>query len=166
VTARPRPCSAHRRGGFTLLELLIVGALGTLIVLLISNAWVWYARTSKSMHVSAELSRELKIAAAAIAQDYGPALTVRTTDGTDVQFDYDSNSDSAAQWTAPDLVVEYVLSNGNLLRRDLNAGTDIPLASGISAIVAEVVDGHLNVRLTATYRTTSQDLTLQLRDPS
>jgi hypothetical protein len=149
-----------------LLELLIVGTLGTLVMVFITNAWIWYAKSSKSMHVSAELNRELKLAATAIAQDYGPALAARTTDGTQLQFDYDNNSDGASQWTAPDNVVEYSLTGGKLIRHDDAAGTDVPLASSITAIAAEVVEGHLNVKLTATYRTTTQELTLQLRDPS
>jgi type II secretory pathway component PulJ len=158
--------STHRRGGFTLLELLIVGTLGTILVMFITNAWIWYARTTRTMHVTAQLNRELKIAATAIAQDFGPALAARTTDGTDLQFDYDYNSDAAAQWAAPDGIVQYILDNGRLVRRDLITGVNVPLASSITNVAAELVDGQLSVHLTATYQTTTQDLTLELRDPS
>jgi type II secretory pathway pseudopilin PulG len=160
------PPRKRRRSGFTLLELLIVGTLGTLVMVSITNAWIWYARTSNTMHVDAQLNRELKLAAAAIAQDYGPALAARTTDGSSLQLDYDNNSDSTAQWSAPDGLVEYSLTDGKLVRHDDSAGTDVPMANNITAIAADVVDGHLNVKLTATYRTTTQELTLQLRDPS
>ena len=160
---RPR---IRRRAGFTLLELLVVGLIGTLMLLFITNAGVWYSRTTRDMHVASQLNRELKLAAEAIAQDYGPALAARTTDGTDVQFDLDDNSDATAQWGAPDTIVQYVLSGGRFLRRDLSSGIDVPMARSITAMETEVVDGHLNVHLTATYRTTTQDLTLQLRDPS
>ena len=163
MNARPR---RHHRGGFTLLELLIVGTLGTIVIVSVTNGWIWYAKSSKSMHVSAELNRELKLAATAIAQDFGPALAARTTDGSDLQFNYDDNSDGSAQWTTPDNVIAYSLTGGKLVRHDDAAGTDIPLASNITAINAELVAGHLNVTITATYRATQQQLNLQLRDPS
>ncbi len=65
----------------------------------------------------------------------------------------------------PDTVVEYVLKGGNLVRRDVTAGSEVPIAAGITELSAEIIDGHLNVHLVATYRDTEQDLTLQLRDP-
>ena len=39
------------------------------------------------------------------------------------------------------------------------------MATDISDLSAEVVDGHLNVHLVAAYRTTQQDVTLQLQEP-
>jgi len=130
-----------------------------------ADVWRWYTRSISTMQIEASLDRELKMAAQAIAADYGPALSVRTS-GTDVEFDFDTDGDSAAQWGSPDTVVEYSLTAGTLIRYDLAAGTQVPMASNITAITAEVVGGQLNVHLTASYRTTSQDLTLQLRDPS
>jgi prepilin-type N-terminal cleavage/methylation domain-containing protein len=156
----------HSRCGFTLLELLVVAMLGAIVVTATANVWRWYARSIQSMHVSAQLDKELKMAAQAIAADYGPALSVRTTDGSDLQFDYDTDNNAAAQWTAPDTVIEYALSSGKLVRRDIGAGTEVPMARNITALSAEVVGGQLNVHLTASYRTTEQELTVQLRDPS
>jgi prepilin-type N-terminal cleavage/methylation domain-containing protein len=155
----------HHRSGFTLLELLVVAMLGTLVITMTANVWRWYGRSIKSMQVSAQLDKELKMAAQAIAADYGPALAVRTTDGSDLQFDCDTDSNSSAQWTTPDTVIEYTISGGMLIRRDLSTGIEIPMARNISALSAELVGGQLNIHLTATYRTTDQDLTLQLRDP-
>jgi hypothetical protein len=149
------------------MELLIVGILGAILVTMTANVWRWYARTANAMQVQTALDRELKMAAQAIAADYGPALSVRTTDGTDVEFDYDTDGNGAAQWSSPDTVVQYTITADNMLmRHDLAAGTQVPMASNISAFTTEVVSGELNVHLTASYRTTSQDLTLQLRDPS
>ena len=159
-----RGCRATRHGGFTLMELLVVAMLGTLVITFLAGASRWYQHSIKEMHVIAQLDKELKMASIAIAQDYGPALAARTTDGTDVEFDYD-DGDSVAQWGAPDTLVQYVLSGGKLIRRDLAAGSEVPIATDISAVSASIVDGQLNVHLIATYRKIDQDLTLQLRDP-
>jgi prepilin-type N-terminal cleavage/methylation domain-containing protein len=163
-----RACQTRttRRCGFTLLELLIVAMLGTLVIGFLGNAWRWYARSINDAHISAQLSRELKLAAEAIAQDYGPALAVRGVDGTSFQFDIDSSGgDSVAQWDAPDTVIEYIVQGGNLVRRNLADGTEVPMAGNITDLSAQDVEGHLNVHLVAGYRTTEQDLTLVFEDP-
>ena len=176
VAAHPRliRCLRHRcragrpgrrRGGFTLLELLVVAMVGMIVITFISNTWRWYSHEVNDLQVSAHLSRELKLAADAIAQDFGPSLAARTPDGSSVQFDYDSNADDAAQWEAPDLVIEYVRQDHKLIRRNLTSGSELAMAIDITEFTAEVVDGHLNVHLVAGYRDFQQDVTLQLQEP-
>jgi prepilin-type N-terminal cleavage/methylation domain-containing protein len=155
----------YARGGFTLLELLVVAMLGAILITFISNAWCWYARSANHIQVTAHLERELRLAADAIAADFGPSLAARTVDGAQVQFDFDNDSNSAAQWDTPDTVVEYIVQNGSLVRRDLASGNEIPMASNISDVTAENVGGQLNVKLTATYRDQQEDVTLQLQEP-
>src|SRR5205809_2092036 len=130
----PRRRRRAARSGFTLLELLVVAMLGVLVITFISNAWRWYLHAVKEMQVSAHLNRELKLAADAIAQDFGPSFAARTPDGATLQFDFDDDSNAAAQWAAPDTVVEYVVQSGKLVRRNLATGAEVPLASNISAV--------------------------------
>ena len=153
------------RGGFTLLEMLIVGMLGALLLAFAANATRWYTRSISDQHISSELGRELKFAAQAIAQDFGRSVAAQTGDGTDLLFDYDSNGDSTAQWAAPDKVIRYVLQGGVLLRRDLSDGTEIPIARNINTVSVSGDGTELDVYLLATYRTTQQDLTLALPNP-
>jgi type II secretory pathway component PulJ len=148
-----------------LLELLVVAMLGAIVITFISNVWRWYARTANHVQVTAHLERELRLASDAIAADFGPSLSARTVDGTNVQFDFDTDANAAAQWDAPDTVVEYVVQANKLVRRDLVSGNEIPVAGNISDVTAEVVDGHLNVKLTASYRNEEEDITLQLQEP-
>jgi hypothetical protein len=148
-----------------MLELLVVAMLGTIMITFISNAWRWYARSTNHIEVTAQLERELRLAADAIAADFGPSLAARTVDGTNVQFDLDTDSNGAAQWDTPDTIIEYAIQAGKLMRRDLSSGNEIPMASNISDMTAEVVEGHLNVRLTAAYRDEQEDVTLQLQEP-
>jgi prepilin-type N-terminal cleavage/methylation domain-containing protein len=155
----------RRRAGFTMLELLVVAMLGAIVITFISNVWRWYARSTNHIQVTAHLERELRLAADAIAADFGPSLAARTVDGSNVQFDLDTDSSSTAQWDTPDTVIEYALQGGKLMRRDLSTGNEVPMASNISDVTAEVVEGHLNVKLTASYRDAQEDVTLQLQEP-
>ena len=148
-----------------MLELLVVAMLGAILITFISNVWRWYARSSNRIQVTAHLERELRLAADAIAADFGPSIAARTVDGGQVQFDLDTDSNAAAQWDAPDTVIEYVVQNGNLVRRDLASGNEVPMASNISDVTAEVDAGHLNVKLTASYRNEQEEVTLQLQEP-
>src|SRR5688572_631705 len=137
------PHSRHRRrGGFTLLEMLVVGIIGVLVLEFLANAWRWYARQADATHVSTQLTRELKLAAEAVAEDYGAALASRTVDGTTLQINIDAGvADGVAQWAAPDAVIEYAVDAGQLVRRDLTADTEFTIADHVNDLSAEVVDG-------------------------
>jgi type II secretory pathway component PulJ len=153
------------RAGFTLLELLVVGMLGVIVLGLVGNAGRWYGRSMHAANVDLQLSRELKIAAETIAADFGPALAARTVDGSQLQLNLDSGAeDGVAQWDAPDTVIEYVRQGTRLLRKDLAATTELTVAEYITAVEAEVVSGHLQVKLTAGFRGDEQDVTLELRE--
>lgn len=152
------------RSGFTLLELMVVGLIGTIVVVFIANATRWYARSANAIHVESQLDKELRMAGQALADDFGRSLAARTTDGDDIQFDID-NGDATAQWAAPDTVIEYVLQDSLLIRKDLSAGTQVPMARNVRDFQAFIDDGHLSVTCTTGYRDTEQKITFQLRDP-
>jgi prepilin-type N-terminal cleavage/methylation domain-containing protein len=165
MTSHRNQLRRPRRAGFTLLELLVVAMLGAIVITFISNVWRWYGRSIHNMQVTAHLERELRLAADAIAQDFGSSIAARTTDGADVQFDYDSDANAAAQWDAPDTVVEYVVQANKLVRRNLATGDELALAANITDVTSELVAGHLNIKLTAAYRDEQEDITLDLADP-
>jgi type II secretory pathway component PulJ len=148
-----------------MLELLVVAMLGAIMITLISNVWRWYARSANHVGVTAHLERELRLAAEAMAADFGPSLAARTVDGTNIQFDFDTDANSAAQWDVPDKVVEYAVQANKLVRRDLSTGDEIPMAANITEVDAQVVGGNLNVKLTAKYREEQEEVTFVLQEP-
>jgi prepilin-type N-terminal cleavage/methylation domain-containing protein len=141
--------SAHPRG-FTLLELLVVGMLGTILIMFSANALKWYSRSVQAAEIANQLTRELKMAAEAIAQDYGDALSAQTADGITLQLD------------RSDVDLEYVVQANQLIRRNVDTAAELPIAAHIKELSAETVDGKLQVHLTAAIRNTEQTVTLQL----
>jgi type II secretory pathway pseudopilin PulG len=171
MNSRRRP-TAHpqrrrrRHRGFTMLEMLVVGLVGVIIISLIANAWRWFGRSMTNLQSSAELTREMKLATDSIALDYGKAIASRWTASDTLQFDIDGPSaDGVAQWESPDLVVEYVRQGEKLLRRDLGADTEISVADHVTAIDAATVDGKLQVSLILGRRNEREAITLQLDGP-
>src|SRR5436309_4780927 len=128
---RRRETTSHhlRRGGFTMLELLVVGMIGIVLLISVANAWRWFARGAHATQVSSQLTKELKLAADAMAQDFGPAVGARTTDGINVQFDLDGNNDGVAQWGGADNIVEYAIDFANVVRRHPTSGLEFPMAT-------------------------------------
>jgi type II secretory pathway pseudopilin PulG len=167
MRSSPRSFSRpHRAAGFTLLELMVVGTVGIIVLMIISNTWRWYLRGTRDTQVVVQLTKELKMAADAMAGDYGPAIAARTTDGTSVEFNYDGGGtpDGSPQWGDPDTVVEYLVQSQKLVRRDVTSGAELPLADHIKSLDAQVVAGKLQVKLTAEFETEQHDLTLQFEE--
>src|SRR6478609_1819702 len=87
---------AKLRRGFTLLELLVVGMLGILVIKLSTDAARWYARSVHEINIATQLNKQLKLVAEIIAQDAGGCLSMRTNTGDDLDFDVDTSGDSTA----------------------------------------------------------------------
>ena len=132
--------------------------LGVIVLGLVGNTGRWYGRSTHAANVELQLSKELKIAAETIAADFGPALAARTVDGSQLQINLDGGAeDGVAQWDAPDTVIEYVRQGTRLLRKDIAAATELTIADYITAIEAQVVSGHLQVKLTAAEESSAED---------
>ena len=159
--------SNFARSGFTLLELLIVGMVGIIVMSVITNVWRWYGYSMTQQQIDVAMSQELKIAAEAIAQDYGSAVGSRTLDGAQLQIDLDGGgNDGIADWASPDTVIEYWVDDGKLYRRDVTNGTaDVVVAANMDSIAAAVDSGQLNVALTAKMRQRDQTITLKFTGP-
>jgi len=159
---RPKIQPRYRRSsGFTLLELLVVGMLGILVVKMSTDAAKWYVHSVSEINISVQLNKQMKLAAEMIAQDAGGALAQRTNTGDDLEFNIDAG-DSTAQWTAPDTVVHYSINNGLLIRHDLLADEEVVVARNITAFTVTDDGTYLDVHLVAGFREEQQDIHLHL----
>jgi len=152
------------RGGFTVLELLVVGVLGILVISLSTQASSWYVHAVHEINVAAQLNKQMKLAAEAIAQDSGAMLEMQTnSSGTDLEFDIDSG-DGTAQWGSPDTVIHYEISGGDqLVRTDLGTGIRTTVARNVTGLTVTVDGAYLDVHIVVGYRTDQQNVNLQLR---
>ena len=142
-----------------------MGMIGVLVLTFLGNAWRWFARSSNELHAAVQLTRELKLASEAMASDFGPGIAARTVDGSQLQINLDTDGDDTADWEAPDTVIEYVVANGKLLRRDLLAATEVPMAGQMTTFSVAAAGADLTVQLTAEHRSSTHTITLQLEGP-
>jgi hypothetical protein len=144
--------------------MLIVGTVGMIVLTILVDVWRWYAHSTAEQQVSVSLCQELKLAAEAMAQDYGPAIASRSLDGASIQIDLDGGGkDGLADWASPDTIIEYSIVDGKLVRRDVLSGADgVVIASNLQTLEATTQNGKLEVKLTAKVRKTEQSITLRL----
>ncbi len=145
-----------------MLELLVVGILGILVISLSTEASGWYVRSVHEINIATQLNNQMKLAAESIAQDAGGMLAMRTNTGTDLEFDID-DGDGTAQWAAPDSVIHYAISGTLLVRTDLITGEETTVARDVKTFTVVVDGAYLDVHIVVGYRTDQQDITLQLR---
>src|SRR4051812_24902032 len=156
-----RPTS---RGGFTIVELMVVGIISMVLLMLITSAWRWFGHAATEARITIELARELKMAADSIAQDYGTALDARSADaGDSLQFDFDGGGlNGVADWASPDRIIQYKEDGGKLVRMDLSTNAQTVVAGHIQSFQIDAVAGKWQLTLQARIRGVDQNLTLQL----
>jgi len=136
------PLMSRSRGakGFTLLELLVVSILTTIVVLITAQFWMWFSPSLNDLIARWHLLREGRIATQILAADFGSTVGA-TPVGEDriiLCKDSGNNPNGIADWAAPDVLVDYYLSGGTLVRSD-SAGAEFAVADGISAFTVESV---------------------------
>ena len=141
----------------------MVGVLGILVISLSTQASSWYVHAVHEINVAAQLNKQMKLAAEAIAQDSGAMLAMRTNSGADLEFDIDSG-DGTAQWASPDTVIHYEIgSDDQLVRTDLGTGIQTTVARNVTGLTVTANGAYLDVHIVVGYRTDQQNVTLQLR---
>ena len=135
----------HKAKGFTFVELLLVSILMTGVTVLIAQTWRYLAVDILDLRARARLSQELRIAAESISQDMGAVVAATPVGGDSVLLCQDSGPtpNGLADWADPDIVVQYYLSGGKLIRANQSAGTEIVIAGDVSSFTVENLAGSL-----------------------
>lgn len=152
-----------RAGGFTLLELMVVGLLGVMLITMMATMWSWLGVSVVQQQTGDQFSRELKMAADAIAQDFGSAVGARTLDTYTLQICHDGvEYNETADWASPDTVIEYGIANGRLIRTDTATNEELVIARHFDDFRIEDDNGVPVVTMRLLRRGIERELLLRL----
>jgi len=170
----------HRPAGFTLVEVMIVGALMSFLVMLISGTWTGVGRSVVDAIARCRVSQEVNLATETLSRDFSGGLAEQATGprklgsmvgclavpGPELWLCYDGDPvNGVADWAAPDSVVTYTLQDNRLLRSNLQAGTAFVAAGNVEQMqLAEQPDG-VTIDLTFKYRNVLQTYTFEAKGP-
>ena len=153
----------HRAKGFTLGELLVVSLLMMALTLVIAQTWRYLAVDITDLRARARLSQELRIAVESISEDMGAVVgaTPMGSDGVLLCRDSGQTPNGLPDWGPPDIVVQYYLSDGKLIRADQAAGTEIVIAGDVAGFTVEDLTGSLlRMILEVQYKGVARQVTL------
>jgi hypothetical protein len=158
-----KPRAGRRRrgpGGFTVVEMAVVGGLTVLLAALLGAVWSNFCRPAIDAAAMCRIAQEANLAARTLAQDMGGSLPVAgggtgARDGgrlVGIQADVTgttlllcfhdpsnpNNTNLTPTWTGPDVVVTYQFESAGkrLSRIDPISGSTVVVANGLSAFQA------------------------------
>ena len=145
------PSTQYRRkkAGFTILELLVVSILMTIVVLITSQFWRWFSPNVSFMIARGHILREAQVAKENLAADFGSAVGVSSVGENGLLICKDSGDypNGIADWTAPDVMVDYSLVENSLQRNDLSTGSVFTIADCISNLTVEQLSPTLRFEM-------------------
>jgi len=148
----------RRIAGFTILELMVVSILMTIVVLITAQFWRWFSPNVSFMISRGHILREARVAMENLAADFGSAVGASAVGENGLLICKDSGDypNGIADWTAPDVMVDYSIVNNSLQRNDLSTGSVFTIADCISDLTVEQVSPTL-LRITLEFAQAGAD---------
>ncbi len=170
---------ALRCRGFTVIEVMLVGALMSLLAVLVAGAWAGLGRLTANTTFRCRVVQEANLAAESLAYDLGGHLPGETAGnkqhgavvgrfvaaGSQLWLCFDGDDDEVADWGSPDTVIVYELQDSRLIRRNLQDGSDFTVAANVDHIQLVDLGDGIRLELTFAYRDISRTYTLYTKDP-
>ncbi len=170
----------NRSRGFSLVELMVVAAMTSFLLLMMSGMWRAFGRSLIETSDQARLLCEADLAVETLRRDFCGYLPASDTGdlkagkllarlviggGSGILLCFDGPpANGVADWAAPDVVVSYVVQQGQLLRVNQQAGTVFVACEGVELFSAvEQADGVL-IQLTVRRRDISRTYTFVVQD--
>jgi type II secretory pathway pseudopilin PulG len=174
--------STHRRArGFSLVELMVVAAMTGFLLMMMSGMWRAFGRSLMETSDQARLLSEADLAVETLRRDFcgylpdsdsgplpaGKLLTrLVVAGGTRLLLCFDGPpADGVANWTAPDVVVSYLVQDGQLVRVDYQAGSVFVVADGVEQFSVVEQAGGVSIQLTIRRRDLSRTYNFVVVDP-
>jgi hypothetical protein len=161
-----------------MLEVTLVAALMSFLVILISGIWTGMGRAIADVAADARITQEARLALESFSRDLAGSLPGQTT-GTKGQsrmvgrsiagtsqlsLCFDGDADGVADWSAPDVVVSYQVEAGRLVRRIQQPLSEFAVADCVDAMeISDLGDG-VQVDLTFRYRDVTETYTIVAKD--
>ncbi|MCA9263814.1 MAG: prepilin-type N-terminal cleavage/methylation domain-containing protein [Planctomycetales bacterium] len=168
------------RRGFSLLEVSLVAALMSLLMLMLASTWASFGRSLRDTMVRCRVAQEANLVVAALNRDLGGQLPddllghvaagrmvgTMVVDGEKLMICYDGAvPNDVADWATPDIVCTYELADGKLLRSNQFLGTSVIVSDAVSSFLPTEVASGLRVEFTVSYRDLSKTFTLIAEEP-
>ncbi|MBN1787228.1 MAG: type II secretion system protein [Sedimentisphaerales bacterium] len=160
-------CKKAKRG-FTLLELMVVSLLMFIVVMLTNQFWTWFTPSVTDIIARAHTLREARMAMRSLADDFGAAVGAAPLGGNRLILCKDGGDfpNGLADWSAPDVLVDYYIVDSSLYRNNVSAGTGFAVADGVTGFTVEQISPTLiRITLDLAVRDFSRQLTFMWSQP-
>ncbi|MGB7344014.1 MAG: prepilin-type N-terminal cleavage/methylation domain-containing protein [Pirellulaceae bacterium] len=154
-----RIASCKKRCGFSLLEITIASIISAILVLMASGVAVDVSRHMAANIVETQVAAEARLAIESFRRDFGGnspdaqqgdraewRLVGRMIPNSrELRLCFDASQNATADWIAPDHVVIYTLSNGQLLRTDQVTGNTYTVARLVDDVDFTISAGEITI---------------------
>ena len=138
------------------------------VVLITAQFWRVFSVSMIDLAARGRVIQELRFAVDSIASDFGAVVGATPVGSNRVLLCKDGGEypNGTADWTAPDIVIDYFVVNGQLRRHNQSTGTEITVADSVSAFTAENISGsRLRMVVELQCHDTSRQATFLWRRP-
>lgn len=141
--------SVRVRRGVSVVEMMVAGCVGLLVVSIAVNVLSWVGRGASKARARDQGIRELKMATDHIARDLGLAVAIQQYTDNALRLAIDGAPfDGETFWAAPDRIIEYRLTGEGLVRHDRLAEDSFVVARPIASFtVDEALEGGVETLL-------------------
>jgi type II secretory pathway component PulJ len=176
-----RAANGRRRGGFSLVELMIVATMTSVLLIMISGFWTSFGRSLADGVAQARTAGEATLALETLRRDLSGHLPGTTTGlqpvgryvgrlvtdgGTRLMLCFDgAPANGSADWASPDTVITYEVQDGRLVRLDQQTMGTFVVADRVDQFLVVDQGDRLRIDLTVTFRDFTNTYTLIAQDP-
>jgi hypothetical protein len=166
-------------GGFTVLEVTLVAALMSFLVILMSATWSGLGRATADVAAFSRIDQEATLALESLRRDFsgnlpelpagskyqGQLIGQRAVTASQLELCFDGDADRVADWSSPDVVVTYRVQSGRLLRETTQPWSQITVACYADAMTLTDQGDSIRVDVTFRYRNVAKTYTTITQDP-
>jgi hypothetical protein len=160
------------------LELTLVAALMTFMLVLVSGVWHAFGRSMTDTVACGRIAQEARLAMESLSRDLSGNLPEQVTggkrlgqlvghnvaSGPELRLCYDGDADRTADWGAPDTVVSYHVESQQLVR-SYDGLSSVVMADGVDQMALTPLADGIQIDLTFRYRNLTKTYHLVTRDP-